>query len=72
MCVLLAGFLRATLGLSERTSIPLSEELALVRSYLAIEEVRFGDRLSVEEDVDPEPRGARSRRSSFSPSSRTP
>ena len=57
MCVLLAGFLRATLGLSERTSIPLSEELALVRSYLAIEEVRFGDRLSVEEDVDPRAEG---------------
>ncbi|HSB35591.1 MAG TPA: histidine kinase [Thermoanaerobaculia bacterium] len=57
MCVLLAGFLRATLGLSEKTSIPLSEELALVRSYLAIEEVRFGDRLAVQEDIDPRAAG---------------
>jgi two-component system sensor histidine kinase AlgZ len=53
MCVLLSAFLRATLGLSGKESIPLSEELALVRSYLAIEEVRFGDRLAVEEEVEP-------------------
>jgi hypothetical protein len=53
MCVLLSGFLRATLGLSGKESIPLGDELALVRSYLAIEEVRFGDRLSVAEEIDP-------------------
>ena len=53
MCVLLAEFLRATLGLGEKASIPLSEELALVRSYLAVEKVRFGERLAVVEDIDP-------------------
>lgn len=52
MCVLLAGFLRATLGLSGKATIPLGEELSLVRSYLEIEKVRFGDRLRVEESVE--------------------
>ena len=51
MCVLLADFLRMTLGLGEKTSIPLAEELSLLRSYLAIEKVRFGARLKMDEDV---------------------
>jgi two-component system, LytTR family, sensor histidine kinase AlgZ len=51
MCILLAEFLRMTLGLGERTSVPLSEELSLLRRYLAIEKVRFGARLQMEEDV---------------------
>lgn len=51
MCVLLAEFLRSTLGLGEKTSIPLEEELALARCFLAVEKVRFGARLRVEEDV---------------------
>jgi hypothetical protein len=52
MCALLADFLRTTLGMSERSSIPLRDELALARRYLAIERVRFGDRLTVTENVD--------------------
>jgi two-component system sensor histidine kinase AlgZ len=52
MCVLLSDFLRASLGLGERTSVPLEEELSLARSYLAVERVRFGPRLRVEEAVD--------------------
>jgi two-component system, LytTR family, sensor histidine kinase AlgZ len=52
MCVQLAGFLRRTLGMGEKASIPLAEELALTRSYLNIERVRFGTRLEVEEEVD--------------------
>lgn len=51
MCVLLADFLRMTLGLGEKTSIPLAEELSLLHSYLAIEKVRFGARLRMEEGV---------------------
>ena len=51
MCILLADFLRMTLGLGEKTSIPLSEELSLLHRYLAIEKVRFGSRLKMEEDV---------------------
>ena len=42
MCIRLSDFLRAGLGLGDRESIPLSEELALARSYLAVERVRFG------------------------------
>ncbi|PWU12259.1 MAG: sensor histidine kinase [Terriglobia bacterium] len=53
MCILLSGFLRKTLGLSEKAAIPLEEELALARSYLAIEKIRFGARLQVEENIDP-------------------
>src|ERR1019366_9004944 len=50
----LAGFLRTSLGLGDRESIPLSEELALARSYLEVEQVRFGARLRVEEEIEPE------------------
>ena len=52
MCVRLAEFLRRSLAVGERPSIPVSEELALSRAYLSVEELRFGPRLSVEEDVD--------------------
>src|SRR5688572_27692893 len=50
MCLLLADFLRETLALGSRERIALSAELALVRKFLAIEQVRFGDRLHV--DID--------------------
>ncbi|MBV9505715.1 MAG: histidine kinase [Acidobacteriia bacterium] len=52
MCVLLSGFLRGTLGLGDKALIPLHEELAMARSYLAIERVRLGSRLQVEEDIE--------------------
>ncbi len=51
MCILLADFLRKTLGLGEKVVIPLREELELVRSFLSVEKVRFGARLTVEESV---------------------
>jgi len=53
MCVLLADFLRKTLGLGEQTLIPLHDELALTRSYLSVEQIRFGVRLKLEEKTDP-------------------
>ncbi len=53
MCVELADFLRKTLGLGEKTTIPLREELALVHSFLAVERIRFGERLRLEEIIDP-------------------
>jgi hypothetical protein len=53
MCVRLAGFLRGGLGLAGRESIPLREELALARGYLEVEQVRFGQRLRVEEEIEP-------------------
>src|SRR3954447_351441 len=57
MCIRLAGFLRSSLGLGERETIPLREEVALARSYLEVEQVRFGDRLRVEAAIDPECEG---------------
>jgi LytS/YehU family sensor histidine kinase len=48
MCLLLADFLRETLALGARKRIPLSSELALARTFLSVEQVRFGDRLRVE------------------------
>jgi len=52
MCVLLSDFLRSTLGLGEKTSVALAEELALARNYLAVEGVRFGARLKVREEIE--------------------
>ncbi len=52
MCVLLSDFLRKSLRLGERSTVKLSEELDLVRNYLAIEQIRFGNRLQIEWDVD--------------------
>jgi len=51
MCILLAEFLRMTLGLGEKTSIPLQEELGMLERFMAIEKVRFGARLQMEEDI---------------------
>ncbi len=52
MCIRLSDFLRNTLGLGERESISWKEELQLARTYLEVEQVRFGARLNVEMNVD--------------------
>ncbi len=52
MCIRLSDFLRNTLGLGERESISWREELQLARTYLDVEQVRFGSRLRVEMNVD--------------------
>jgi len=57
MCVLLGDFLRLTLGLGEKASVRLSEELDLLQKYLAIEMVRFGTRLKIHEEIQEESRG---------------
>jgi len=54
MCLRLADFLRASLGLGNQAAIPLEEELALARGYLEVERIRFGERLRVETEIDPE------------------
>jgi two-component system sensor histidine kinase LytS len=46
-------FLRATFDQHERLLVPLEEELAVVRAYLDIESLRLGDRLKVEQTIDP-------------------
>jgi hypothetical protein len=57
MCVRLADFLRNSLRLGERDSIPLRDELALARGYLDVEQIRFGERLRVETSVEPDCEG---------------
>jgi len=52
MCVKLADFLRASLAVGEKERISFGEELSLARRYLDVERVRFGKKLSVEEDVE--------------------
>jgi sensor histidine kinase YesM len=56
MCEGLGDFLRRTLQLGARDAVTLDDELALVDRYLAIEQVRFGPRLSVERAVSDEAR----------------
>jgi hypothetical protein len=52
MCIRLSDFLRSSLALSGRENIPLSEELALARSYLVVEQIRFGARLKFTEQIE--------------------
>ena len=49
----LAETFRYTLATTDRTHAPLGEELAFVRSLIAIERARFGERLRVEEAIQP-------------------
>ena len=46
LCVRLGDFLRRSLTLGSRETIPLAEELDLAEQLLSIERARFGDRLS--------------------------
>ncbi len=59
MCERLGDFLRRTLALAARDSVVLAEELELVDRYLAIEQVRFGERLGIERDVADDTLGCR-------------
>jgi two-component system, LytTR family, sensor kinase len=49
----LSQFLRGIFDQHERLLVPLEEELAVVGAYLDIEALRLGDRLKVEQTVDP-------------------
>jgi two-component system sensor histidine kinase AlgZ len=51
MTLQLASFFRQSLGMEAHTRVTLNEELVLMRHFLAIEQVRFGERLRVEETV---------------------
>jgi two-component system, LytTR family, sensor histidine kinase AlgZ len=52
MCIALSDFLRNSLRLGERPSIPLGEELALTKSYIEVERVRFGQKLRIRQMLD--------------------
>ena len=53
MCIGLADFLRTSLRLGERDTVPFGEELALTNMYLGVEQARFGTRLRLVRDIDP-------------------
>jgi len=48
----LGNLLRGVLDKDKRNFIPLREELAFIKSYLDIEQVRFNDRLELRYDID--------------------
>jgi two-component system sensor histidine kinase AlgZ len=52
MCFLMSGFFRKSLALGRKEAIPLAEEIYLAETFLAIEQVRFGDRLRTHFEVD--------------------
>jgi two-component system, LytTR family, sensor histidine kinase AlgZ len=47
-----AGYFRRSLGLAAQPRITLAQEMDLVRDFLAIEKVRFGERLVTEEALE--------------------
>ena len=49
-----SDFLRRSLQLGVRESIPFGDELKLAESFLDIEKVRFGERLGIDQQVDPD------------------
>ncbi|MYM33237.1 GHKL domain-containing protein [Duganella sp. FT94W] len=51
MTLELASFFRQSLGMEAHKKVTLGEEMVLIRHFLAIEQVRFGERLLVEEDI---------------------
>ena len=51
MCIRLADFLRKSLGMGDKGSIALKDEIALLEDYLAVEKIRLGERLQVDMTV---------------------
>ena len=58
MLARLSDFLRTTLERKDAAEVPLRDELDFTRQYLEIEEARFGGKLRVRIDVDPQARTA--------------
>jgi hypothetical protein len=58
MCLELAEFFRESLRAGAQPRIPLAAEAALVRRYLEIEQLRFGERLRATVSVAPDAAGA--------------
>jgi len=54
MTLELASFFRQSLGLDAHRMISLGEEMVLIRHFLSVEQVRFGERLAVDEQVEDE------------------
>jgi two-component system LytT family sensor kinase len=58
MLELLSGVLRQVLQSEQRQHVTLDEELQFIEKYLAIEQVRFPDRLQVQWSIEPAVRDA--------------
>lgn len=58
MTLMLANFFRKSLELGAQNHISLNDELMLISDFLSIEQVRFGARLKVEQDIKEECRKA--------------
>jgi two-component system LytT family sensor kinase len=54
MLVRLSDLLRITLEQQTRQELPLKEEVDFIGQYLAVEQVRFADRLSIQMDLAPD------------------
>ncbi len=54
MLVLLSELLRMTLDRADQQEITLAQEMAFVRRYLDIQQIRFQGELNIEIDIDPE------------------
>ena len=52
MTLELASFFRQSLGMEAHKKVTLDEEMVLIRHFLAIEQVRFGERLQVQEEIE--------------------
>jgi LytS/YehU family sensor histidine kinase len=50
----LGDFLRLTLENSGEQVVSLAQEIKFINSYLEIESIRFGDRLTLEREIEPE------------------
>ncbi|TDW99401.1 histidine kinase [Dinghuibacter silviterrae] len=48
----LSNILRSSMQTEKMETVPLEKELAIVRDYLALEKIRFEERLKVEMDID--------------------
>jgi two-component system sensor histidine kinase AlgZ len=56
VCAELGDLLRTSIQAGRLTSVPFEDELSMVQRYLAIEKIRLGDRLDVDQQVDEESR----------------
>ncbi len=56
MTTMLASIFRYVLTSTEDRLIPLEDEIRFIEDYLAIEQMRFGERLEIEIDIAPETR----------------
>ena len=50
----LSNILRSSLRAEKEETVPLQQELDIVQDYLALEQMRFEERLKVEMDIDPD------------------